>query len=202
MLREHSTNVDGSSAELNMLHAASPADLGFVRRVLREGAADGSFDAELAGTSAAAEHFFVNLEGALRCGYLQVPDTTGTLRRDVHAAGYVYSPQRGSAPVGFGLFKELRSGSFELWLTGVAAEERGHGYGHSMLGELLATPIGQMTYVVRCNRRSSSTDIALRLFRSFDFALCRATPGVLWLVNAKAPPEFVTLIANSPIVSL
>ena len=180
-----------------MLRAATPADLEFIRQVLREGAADGSFDPELAGTSPAANLFFANLGNALRCGYLRVPDADGNLTGEVHVAGYLYSPLDDSAPVGVGLFKALRAGGFELWLTAIAADARGQGHGRAMLGELFATPAGQMACMVRCNRRGASADAAMRLFRSFGFALCRATPAVWWLVNGKAPPELVSQIAGS-----
>ena len=186
-----------------MLHPASLPDLGFIRRLLGEGATEGSFDPELAGATPAAEAFFANLGHALRYGYLRTPDAAGRhTARDVRVAGYVYATQAESPPVGFGLFKELKPGSFELWLTGIAAEARGHGHGRAMLGELLATPAGQKAYVVCCPRKSRSADVAVGLFRSFGFALCRATPGLLWLVSTKAPPEFATLIANAPIMPL
>lgn len=185
-----------------MLRAASPADLEFIRSILVEAAADGSFDPELATRSPAAALFFANLDLALRSGYLRAPDDQGNLTRDVHVAGYVYSTQQAAAPTGFGLFRELEGGSFELWLTGIVAEARGQGHGNAMLGELLATPAGQMTHVVRCNRRSRSFDAAVRLFRNFGFDLCRDTPAVLWLVSAKAPLELTTRIAHLPNVPL
>jgi len=184
-----------------MLRAAFPTDLDFIRRLVVEGAADGSFDPELAAPTPATALFFANLGSALRFGYLRTPDAAGNLTRDVHVAGYVYSSQEGSPAIGFGLFKELERGSFELWLTGVAAEARGQGHGHAMVGELLATPAGQMAHVVRCNRPSASLDIAMRLFGKFGFVLCRETPAVLWLVNARAPPELMARIAHSPNLS-
>ena len=185
-----------------MLHAATPADLEFIRRALGEGAADGSFDPELAGVGAEASLFYANLGEALRTGYLRMPDDEGNLTQLVHVAGYVYSASAGAPPVGFGLFKSLGSNGFELWLTGIAASARGHGHGHTMLGELLATPAGQMACVVRCNRRSKTVETAVRLFGEFGFALCRATPAVLWLVNSKASPDLIALITTSPIIGL
>ncbi len=138
-----------------MLHAATPAEMDFIRRVLAEGAADGSFDPELAGNSPSASLFYANLGEALRSGYLRVPDANGNLTREVHVAGYVYATQKGLPPVGFGLFKALGDVGFELWLTGISADLRGHGHGRAMLAELLATPAGQMTWLIRCNRKST-----------------------------------------------
>ena len=185
-----------------MLRAATPVDLDFIRRVLVEGAADGSFDPELAASTPASALFFANLGNALGCGFLRASDAEGKPTCGVQVAGYMYSTHEGSPAIGFGLFKELDGGSFELWLTGIAGDARGHGHGHAMLGELLATPAGRMTHVVRCNRRSANLDIAVRLFRNFGFALWRDTPGVVWLVNAKAPPELMTRIAHSPNLAL
>jgi ribosomal protein S18 acetylase RimI-like enzyme len=185
-----------------MLRAATVADLPFVRRVLSEGAADGSFDPELAGVSPAASLFFANLADALRFGYLRVPDADGNVAGETHVAGYVYCPEGDPSPVGFGLFKALGAGGFELWLTGIAAEARAQGHGHRMLGELLATPAGQQACVIRCNRKSRSVDVALRLFQGFGFTPCRETPATFWLVNAKASPELVAQISRSAVLGL
>jgi ribosomal protein S18 acetylase RimI-like enzyme len=182
-----------------MLHAATPAEIDFIRRVLAEGAADGSFDPELAGNSPSASLFYANLGEALRSGYLRVPDANGELTREVHVAGYVYATQKGERRVGFGLFKALGDVGFELWLTGISADSRGHGHGRAMLAELLATPAGQMTWLIRCNRKSTSLDVAMRLFQASGFALCRTTPGVHWLVSSKAPQDLATRIANAPL---
>ena len=182
-----------------MLHAASLLDLEFIRRIVREGAAQGSFDPELADDTPEAALFFANLGDALRSGYMGVPDAEGNLAGEVHVAGYVYSTLAESPPIGFGLFKALGKGGFELWLSGIVAEERRHGHGRAMLAELLATPAGKMTCMVRCNRKSSSVEAAVRMFRGFGFALCRATPAVLWLVNSKASPELISQIVTSPI---
>lgn len=185
-----------------MLRAATVADLPFLRRVLSEGAADGSFDPELAGASPAASLFFANLADALRVGYLRVADARGNVAGEAHVAGYVYYAEDGASPLGFGLFKALGAGGFELWLTGVAAKARAQGHGHRMLGELFATPAGQMACLIRCNRKGRSVEAALHLFRSFGFAPCRTTPAVYWLVNANAPPELVAQISNAPVVAV
>jgi ribosomal protein S18 acetylase RimI-like enzyme len=183
-----------------MLHAASLADLDFIRLLLREGAAEGSFDRELAGESPEATLFFANLGEALRCGQFLQRDATGHLG-EVHVASYVYSTAKGAPSIGYGIFKELGEDGFELWLTGIAAAHRRQGHGRAMLRELFDTPAGQMTCVVRCNRNSGSSKIAAGLFGEFGFALCRETPAVLWLANAKAPPDLVRRIATAPIVA-
>jgi len=154
--------------------------------MLRDGAAGGSFETEIADDSAAAALFLATVDGALATGYLRVPGPEGRLDQEVHVAGYVYSPNEGAPPVGFGLFREVGPRDFELWLTGVAAETRGRGHGRVMMRELLATPPGRL---VRCTRTGAHGEVALRLFRECGFVLCRTTASVMWLVSANASPD-------------
>ncbi len=135
-----------------MLRAATLEHSPLIHRWLRAGAADGSFETEIADDSAAATLFLATVDGALATGYLKVPGPEGRLDREVHVAGYVYSPREGASPVGFGLFREVGPEDFELWLTGVAVEARGRGHGRAMMRELLATPPGRLTSLVRCTR--------------------------------------------------
>ncbi len=183
-----------------MLHAATPAHASFLRRLLREGAADGAFEHEIATDSAEASLFFAALDGALATGYLRVPGPEGRLDREVHVAGYVYTPREGDPPIGFGLFREVvgAGSEFELWLTGIAAEARGGGHGRAMMRELLATPPGRLTSLVRCARTGVHGEAALKLFREFGFVLCRTTPSVIWLVTSWASPELLQRIAELP----
>ncbi len=184
-----------------MLRAATPAHSSFLRRLLREGAADGSFETEIAEDSIAASLFFANLEEALASGYLRTPGSEGRLTQGAHVAGYVYSPSENDPPVGFGLFKDLGSAGFELWLTGIAVEARGRGHGRAMLGELFATPPGRLASLVRCARKSATSEVAAKLFGEFGFALCRTTPAMLWLVSANAPSELRQRIATLPVAA-
>jgi ribosomal protein S18 acetylase RimI-like enzyme len=182
-----------------MLRAATFADLEFIRQILREEAARGSFDAELAHDTPEARLFFANLGDALRFGYLKVHDAKGELAGEVHVAAYVYSEKDGTPPIGFGLFKALEGPGFELWLTGIAADRRGRGHGHNMIAQLMETPAGQLACLVRCNRRSATADSAVRFFRDFGFAPCRETAETFWLVNSKASSELVAKVSESAI---
>lgn len=177
-----------------MLQAATPAHSALIRRLLREGAAGGSFEAAIADDSPEASLFFANLEAALGSGYLLAPGPDGRLSREVHVAGYVYSPAAGEAAVGFGLFKDAGPSDVELWLLGIAPEARRQGHGRAMLRELLATPTGQLASLVR-TRTGAHGEVAAKLFREFGFELERTTPSMLWLVNAKASPELRQRIA-------
>lgn len=181
-----------------MLRAATPAHSGFIRQLLREGAADGSFETDIALDSAAASLFFATLDEALASGYLRTPGPDGRLTRETHIAGYVYCPREVDPPVGFGLFKDLGADGFELWLTGIALEARGRGHGRAMLAELFATPPGRLVSIVRCNRKSATCEVAARLFGEFGFTLCRTTPAMLWLANTNASPDLLQRIAALP----
>jgi len=180
-----------------MLHAATPVHSAFIHHLLREGAEDGSFEAGIADGSADAGLFFANLDLALRTGFLRTPGADGTLSGQAHVAGYVYAPRAGQPPIGFGLFKDIGAPGFELWLTGVAREARGLGHGRAMLRELIATPPGQLTTLVRCARQSPHCDVATKLFGELGFLPRRTTPSLLWLVSTKAAPDLAERIASS-----
>jgi ribosomal protein S18 acetylase RimI-like enzyme len=181
-----------------MLHAATPAHSALIQRLLREGAQDGSFEAGIGDDSPDAGLFFANLDLALATGFLKTPAPDGTLSAQAHVAGYVYTPRVGEPWVGFGLFKDLGPPGFELWLTGIAREARGQGHGRAMLGELMATPPGQLTSLVRCARKSASCDVATRLFGELGFVPRRTSASTIWLVSSKVAPELADRIAALP----
>ena len=181
-----------------MLNAATPAHSPLIHRLLRESAQDGSFEPGIADDSPEAGLFFANLDLALATGFLRTPGPDGTLSAQAHVAGYVYTPREGESSVGFGLFKDLGVPGFELWLTGIAREARGQGHGRAMLRELIATPPGQLTSLIRCARKSASCDVATRLFGELGFAPRRTTASTLWLVSAKVAPDLAERIASLP----
>ena len=181
-----------------MLHAATPAHSPLIHRLLREGARDGSFEADLADDSPEAGLFFANLDLALATGFLKTPGADGALSGQAHVGGYVYAAREGEPLVGFGLFKDLGAPGFELWLTGIAREARGHGYGRAMLRELISTPPGQLTSLVRCARSGGSCDIATKLFGELGFVARRTTASMLWLVSAKVAPDLAERITSLP----
>mgnify|MGYP003694601963 CR=1 FL=1 len=77
--------------------------------LIRQGAADGSFDRDLARDSAAAEDFFAKLKRALVTGYFVEDVGTGKLAT-VAVPGYVFwadDRNSGMPPVGFGLFRSI-----------------------------------------------------------------------------------------------
>ena len=76
-----------------------------LRSLIREGAAEGCFDAKLASNCAETADFFAQLREALATGQLVVEDARGVLSQAA-VWGYVYRPDGAdpfTSPVGFGL---------------------------------------------------------------------------------------------------
>ena len=183
-----------------MLSPAHVGHLPILRALIRDGAARGSFDRELATDSAEAAQFFSNLRRALTTGYFIEKSVGGGHPTTVAVPGYVYLPERGGAltqPIGFGLFKTIDVG-YELWLTGVDPAWRGHGHGRAMLGALLATPPGKKAYLVRTHRFGRDSPAMTHLLASFDYAEACVGKDHSWFVRADAPPALAERIRNSP----
>ena len=177
----------------------APAHVGhqaFIRALIRESAAQGNFDRELATDSPAATAFFADLRQALHSGYLVELDRPSGESRQLHVAGYVYQLPHATAPIGFGLFKQFRGTSFELWLIGIDALHRRRGHGRAMIHALLSTPAGQLTHLARINRGGLCSEVAARLLGECGFVPHRTTPAQLWLVHPDAAPDLIEGIAG------
>jgi GNAT superfamily N-acetyltransferase len=175
---------------MSMLHPAHVGHLPILRALIRDGASRGSFDRELATDSREAALFFSNLRQALNSGYFVEEDPrTGDLTT-VAVPGYVYVPDGGGAnkAIGFGLFKAIDIG-FELWLTGVDSEWRGHGHGRAMLTALLATPPGKRAYIVRVHRFGCDSPAMAHLLASFGYVLVQETRHHAVYLRIDAPAE-------------
>jgi len=174
-----------------MLRPATVVDLPFLRALIRDGAARGSFDRELATDSPRAGEFFASLRQALATGYFVERDRkTGELTT-LAVPGYIYVPDSGGTaqrPTGFGLFRAAALG-YELWLTGIDAGSRGQGHGRAMLGELLGTPPGRAAYVVRAEVSGQDNATVDHLLVSLGYARARATPQHAWYLRNDAPGE-------------
>ncbi len=172
-----------------MLAPAHAGHLGMLQNWIKSGAAEGSFDRELAADSADSTLFFANLRQALVVGYFVQADARGQLIT-CSTSGYMYCPDRTgdrSQPIGFGLFKALANLGYELWLTGLDRAWRGQGHGRAMLTAMLATPAGQNAYIVRVDRTGSSSDTMQHLLESLNFAAARDTADLRWFVRGDAP---------------
>ncbi|NDP43258.1 MAG: hypothetical protein GZ089_11175 [Aromatoleum sp.] len=181
-----------------MLHPAHVVHLPILRTLIRDGAANGTLDRELAADTRESALFFSNLRQALKTGYFVEEDPrTGDLTT-VAVPGYVYIPDRGaaSAPIGFGLFRATGFG-YELWLTGVEAAWRGHGHGRAMVDALLNTPEGKRAYVMRVHRFGRDSAAMAHLLSSLGYACARESARHSWYVRADAPPGLAEYIRTA-----
>jgi len=185
-----------------MIAPAHAGHLATLRALIREGAAEGSFDRELAQDSEETKLFFANLRQALVTGYFVIEDARGVLSRRA-VPGYVYWPDDRnelSQPVGFGLFRQFESG-YELWLTGVYSTWRRSGHGRSMLAALLATPAGRLAWVVRVSQGSHSGDAMGRLLADHGFAPVRETASTRWFLRHDAPEELRERLQRAQVIA-
>jgi hypothetical protein len=180
-----------------MLAPAHVGHLAMLRSLIRRSAAEGSFDRELAADTPASEEFFSRLKRALVTGYFVEEDPRTGRIDTVSVPGYVFWPDgrhSGMPPVGFGLFRALDDGGYELWLAGLELGERGNGNGRALLAALLATPPGQKTWVVRIPRESRYAVAVHRVISDFGFDCAGDTPRLRWFVRRDAPAELASRI--------
>ena len=186
-----------------MIEPSHAGHLATLRALIREGAAEGSFDRELATDSAETKLFFENLRQALVTGYFVVEDARGVLSRRA-VPGYVYWPEvrtNVSQPVGFGLFRAFGDLGYELWLTGVSSAWRRNGHGRAMLAALLATPAGRLAWVVRVQRHSDSGPAMSRLLAEHQFAPARETETSRWFLRSDSPEALRARVTDAPIAT-
>lgn len=181
-----------------MLQPAHVGHLAMLRSLIRQGAADGSFDRELGASSPEAEAFFAKLKQALVTGYFVEESRSGKIDT-VSVPGYVYWPDdrnSGTPPVGFGLFRSLASG-YELWLAGIDLGRRGGGHGRALLAALFATPPGQKTYVVRVQRGSRHVSALEHLLADFGFVPVGNTARLRWFLRTDTPGELASRVRDA-----
>ena len=184
-----------------MLQPAHVGHLALLRALIRDGAAEGSFDRELAAESDEAVDFFDKLKHAfgrrdlidakrsLVTGYFVELDPRSGRIETIAVPGYVYWPDSGHSglpPIGFGLFRALEGG-YELWLAGLEFGKRGAGHGRALLTSLMATQPGQKTYVVRVQRTSRYVRAVAHLLDALGFESIGETARLRWFVRRDAP---------------
>jgi len=170
-----------------MLRPAHIGHLAMLRALIRDGARDGSFQPELAWDSAASERFFAELKQALKSGYFVVQDRETREVRTVAVPGYVYWADEtvgAEPPAGFGLFRAVQGGGFELWLAGLEGALRGKGHGRAMLEALFETPTGRATRFARVRRSGRYAEAVARLLEVHGFTATRETSHETWFVRA------------------
>ena len=164
-----------------MLQPAHVGHLALLRSLIRQGAAEGSFDRELARRFAGRRGILRQAEARARhrlfrrgCRDGQARDRRGPRLRVLagrpaqrHAAGRLRPVSRDRRPAGY-----------ELWLAGLDMTARGGGQGRALLASLFATPPGQKTYVVRVQRDSRYVNDLQHLLAEFGFAAIGDTAAV------------------------
>ena len=181
-----------------MLQPAHVGHLAMLRSLIRQGAADGSFDRELGANTPESEEFFSKLKRALVTGYF-VEEGRGGKIDTVAVPGYVYWPDgkhSGTAPVGFGLFRALGSGGYELWLASLDHGTRGGGHGRALLAALFATSPGQNTWIVRAQRTSRYANALHHLLADFGFKPVGDTARLRWFLHADTPAELASQVRD------
>jgi ribosomal protein S18 acetylase RimI-like enzyme len=170
----------------------------WIARNLREGAAEGSFDRELATESLASHVFFANLRQALQTGYF-TEAKGGAAPAQVAASGYVFvlsRATRNEVPVGFALFKSMGGPGFELWLTAVDRRYRGKGFGKAMLQAALATPAGMLAHLARVNLGGASAGAIGSALEAVGYRHARDGEDVRWFVRQDAPQALMRLVRD------
>ena len=187
---------------LRSIPVLTPAHVGhlaLLRTLIREGAAEGSFDRGLSADTAATVEFFARLKRALACGYFVEKDPRTGRVESVAVPGYVFWPDvsNGSMlPVGFGLFRALEGG-YELWLAGLEFGRRGGGHGRALLDALFDTPPGKKTWVVRIPRGSRYGTTVQHLLKSYGFDHAGDTVQLRWFVRQSAPTSIAASVRNA-----
>jgi GNAT superfamily N-acetyltransferase len=170
-----------------------------LRALIRQGAADGSFDRDLGLNTPESEAFFAQLKRALVTGYFVEEGRSGKIDT-VAVPGYVYWPDgknTGTAPVGFGLFRAMGAGGYELWLAGLDFGARGGGNGRALLAALFATAPGQKTYVVRVQRDSRYVNAIQHVLADFGFRPIGDTKRLRWFLHTDTPAELASRIRDT-----
>jgi hypothetical protein len=181
-----------------MLVPAHVGHLVMLRTLIRQAAAEGSFESALAQDTPQSAEFFSKLKRALTHGYFAETDPKTGRIESVQVPGYVFWPDdrhSGNPPVGFGLFRAL-DGGFELWLAGLEFGRRGSGHGRTLIDALFATPQGKVTWVVRIPRGSRYRATVQHVLRPHGFEPVGDTPNQRWFLRATAPPQVIAKVRN------
>ncbi len=172
-----------------MLAPAHVGHLAMLRSLIRQNAAEGSFDSGLAADSTQSLDFFDKLKRALVHGYFIEEDLQTGRVESIAVPGYVFWPDdrhSGHPPAGFGLFRAI-SGGYELWLAALELGRRGGGHGRALIDSLFATPPGRKTWVVRIPRDSRYRATVEHLLRTHSFDRVGDTTRLRWFLRGDAP---------------
>jgi hypothetical protein len=182
-----------------MLTPAHVGHLAMLRTLIRQSAAEGSFESSLASDTPTAVEFFAKLKRALAHGYFVEEDPRTGRYESVSVPGYVFCPDdrhSGNSPVGFGLFRALEGG-YELWLAGLESGRRGDGHGRALIDALFATTHGKKTWIVRIPRDSRYRATVQQLLLPHGFAAVGDTAHLRWFLRLDAPESLKSKVRNA-----
>ena len=175
-----------------------PEHFDWIAQTLREAAAAGSFDTELATGSLASRLFFENLRQALSTGYF-LDHRGDDAPAQVPASGYVLFLTKGTrapVPLGFSMFKSIGGLGFELWLVAIDRRYRGKGFCKALLQAALATPAGMLAHVARVNRAGADFEVMGKALGAAGYRQARDGPDVRWFVREDAPQALMRLVRD------
>lgn len=181
-----------------MLAPAHVGHLAMLRALIRQAAAEGSFETSLAADTPQSAEFFAKLKRALTHGYFAEEDPKTGRIESVAVPGYVFWPDdrhSGTPPVGFGLFRAV-DGGYELWLAGLEFGRRGSGHGRALIDALFATPQGKKTWVVRIPRGSRYRATVQHLLRPHGFEPVGDTSNQRWFLRPEAPAQVTVKVRD------
>ena len=174
-----------------MLAPLSSKHLVLVGRVIRSGAAEGSWSSALQKQGPELNSLLAKVHYAMLNGY--VPQADCRIGRVIatHIAGYAYRPSLDAPEIGFGLFKDFSESGFEIWLLGIDDAWRAKGHGRAMIQELLATPLGTRAELARCAWASESARRCSYILKSNDFATYFSSEKDEWVQHRRTPAAMV-----------
>jgi hypothetical protein len=186
-----------SQVETAMIEAAGTGHLPLIASLIADGAREGSWDPALAEPGSARQNLMAKIGQALQHGSLrQIDPRTGkwiVTRID----GWIYRDDAQAPPVGFGLFKEMHPGVFELWLCAIEPKRQGEGRGREMIEELMATPQGRHTWLARCAVRSQGGRRCAHVLARLGFFVGRKTSKEEWLLHESTPTAIQQYVATA-----
>jgi GNAT superfamily N-acetyltransferase len=180
-----------------MIEVAGTEHLALIASLIADGAREGSWDRALAEPGPASQNLMAKIGQALQHGALRQIDPRTGKWIVTRIEGWIYRNDPRAPPVGFGLFKEIQPGVFELWLTAIEPKLQGDGLGREMIRELMATPQGRHTWLARCAVRSQGGRRCAHVLERLGFFVGRRTSREEWLLHESTPSAIQQYVATA-----
>jgi hypothetical protein len=180
-----------------MIEVAETGHLPLMASLIADGAREGSWDPALAAPGPASQNLMAKIGHALQHGWLRQTDPRTGESIVTRIEGWIYRTDDRDPPCGFGLFKEMRSGVFELWLCAIESKHQGEGLGREMIKELMATPQGRHTWLARCAVQSQGGRRCAHVLERLGFFVGRRTSKEEWLLHESTPKAIRQYVATA-----